>query len=70
MRSHPLSLSMLEEMGFTNISTNSLGDLRKGWIYKDGAVKEVSIEGNVRFSANDLFERNAAVVISYHSFPD
>ena len=33
-------ISMLQEMGFTNIITDPLGDLKKGWIYDEGEVKE------------------------------
>lgn len=46
-----------------------LGDLKKGWLHDDGEVKEVSIAGSAKFSANDIFDSDAEIVISYHPFP-
>lgn len=63
-------LTMLQEMGFTNIKTNPLGDLKKGWLHDDGEVKEVLIAGSAKFSVNDLFDQDVDVIISYHSIPE
>lgn len=57
-------------MGVTNIRSVGLGDLKKGWLYKEGNVKTVSIGDIPRFSVGDVFEKDAEVVISYHSFPE
>ena len=62
-------LSILEEIGFTNIKTNPLGDLKKGWLYDEGEVKEVSIAGATKFSVNDIFDRDIEIIITYHSYP-
>lgn len=62
-------LAILQEMGFTNITTNPLGDLKKGWIYDDGEVNEVSIGGKTKFSINDIFDADVEIIITYHSFP-
>ena len=63
-------LYILKEMGFTNIRSVGLGDLKKGWLYKEGNVKTVSIGDITKFSVGDVFEKDAEVVISYHSFPE
>lgn len=57
-------------MGFTNIRSVGLGDLKKGWLYKEGNVKTVSIGDIPKFFVGDVFEKDAEVVISYHSFPE
>lgn len=62
-------LSMLQEMGFTNITVNPLGDLKKGWLHDEGEVKEVSIAGSTKFSVNDIFDSDVEIIIFYHSFP-
>ena len=63
-------LNILKEMGFTNIRSVGLGDLKKGWLYKEGNVKTVSIGDATKFSVGDIFEKDVEVVISYHSFPE
>ena len=62
-------LSTLQEMGFTNITVTPLGDLKKGWLHDEGEVKEVSIEGNSKFSVNDIFSDDSEIIVFYHSFP-
>lgn len=61
--------SVLKEMGFTNITQSPLCDLKKGWLHNEGEVKNVSIAGVTKFSANDIFDSDAEVTIFYHSFP-
>lgn len=68
-KSYQEVFSLLQEMGFTNITSKPLGDLKKGWLHDEGEVKEVSIAGSAKFSANDIFDSDAEIVISYHSFP-
>ena len=63
-------LNILKEMGFTNIRSVGLGDLKKGWFYKEGNVKTVSIGDITKFFVGDVFEKDVEVVISYHSFPE
>ncbi len=63
-------VDILNSFGFYNIDVVPLGDLNKGWIYKDGEVKEVVIDGNSKFSVNDVFDKNAKITVSYHSYPN
>lgn len=62
-------VAMLEKMGFSNIETAPLGDLKKGIIHKEGHVKEVSIDGNTKFKEGEIFSKEAVVIVSYHSYP-
>ena len=61
-------VALLEENGFTNIKTEALGDLGKMDVLKrEGKVKTVTIDGVSDFSVGDIFDRNAEVIVSYHS---
>lgn len=68
-KSYQEVFSLLQEIGFTNITSKPMGDLKKGWLHDDGEVKEVSIAGSTKFSTNDIFDSDAEIVIFYHSFP-
>jgi hypothetical protein len=59
----------LEEAGFTNIETEVLDDLITGWLTKDGEIEQVEINGDTEFSANDSFQKDSQIVITYHTFP-
>ena len=54
--------------GFKNIKTEKIEDLIAGWITKDGEVKEVSVNGNVDYSADKWISADAEVIIKYHTF--
>lgn len=54
--------------GFTNIKVEPLSDLKKGWLYRDGAIKSITIDGQEKFKANEYFDKAAEIVITYHSF--
>lgn len=60
----------LTSAGFTSIETKALGDLKTGWLKDPGEIKEVSIDGQTSFGEGDSFPTGAAIVISYHSFPE
>jgi len=62
-------ISNLEETGFTNIETKVLHDLITGWLTKDGEIEQVEINGDTEFSANDSFQKDSKIVITYHTFP-
>lgn len=61
-------LASLQEMGFTNVVSSPLDDLKKGWLHDEGDVKEVTIAGTAKFSVGDIFDTDSEVVIFYHSF--
>ncbi|WP_298825356.1 DUF4839 domain-containing protein [uncultured Planococcus sp.] len=61
-------VSELEESGFTDIETKVLDDLITGWLTKDGEIEKVEINGATDFSANDSFQKDSEIVITYHTF--
>lgn len=64
------AIQELKAAGFTNIKTEAIDDLIVGFLTKDGEIEEISIDGNKAFEEGDGFEKNAEVVITYHTFPD
>lgn len=63
-------ISQFEETGFTNIKTEVLDDLITGWLTKDGEIEQVEINGDTEFSADDRFQKNSKIVITYHTFSE
>ncbi len=65
-----LVISDLENAGFSNITTKTLADLVTGFITKEGSVESVSINGDSEFDEEDIFPKDAKVVVIYHTFED
>ena len=63
-------IERLEDMGFYNIEAEALGDLVVGWFDKENAVKEITIDGDSKFSEGAWFDEDADIKITYHSFSD
>ena len=55
----------LEDLGFTNISTEILYDIVFGWT-DEGETERVSIDGNASYTRGDIFRADAPVIITYH----
>ena len=53
--------------GFTNIKTEEIKDIIAGWLKSEGDVEEVKINGSTGYSASDLFDPDAEVVVRYHT---
>jgi cell division protein FtsL len=62
--------TLLEKDGFTNVELRPMGDLITGVLHKEGEVESVSIDGNTSFTSGTYFDKNAKVVIAYHSYPE
>lgn len=62
-------VDVLHDAGFTNVETKALGDLITGWLHGEGEVKEVEIGGVAAFDKGDTLQRDAEILLSYHSFP-
>ncbi len=56
--------------GFKNIKTEKLEDLVTGWMTKNGEVEEVSIGGDVNYSADKWVPSDTEVIIKYHTFKE
>lgn len=63
-------IEIFEENGFTNVQTEKIDDLITGWLTKDGEVEEVSVGGNVEYSADEWVKSDTKIVIRYHTFPE
>lgn len=55
----------LENLGFTNISTEILYDIHWGWT-AEGEVESVSIDGNADSVRGDIFSADSPIIITYH----
>ena len=55
----------LENLGFTNISTEILYDIHWGWT-AEGEVESVSIDGNADCVRGDIFSADSPIIITYH----
>lgn len=60
-------VSLFRSAGFNNVKTIALGDLNFFTAKKNGQVVTVSINGDDDFDEGDIFQRNANVIITYHS---
>lgn len=60
-------VTMLEVSGFSHIETEPMNDIVFGIFNTEGAVEEVSIDGNTTFSGGTKFDPDAKVVVRYHS---
>lgn len=56
---------MLEEKGFTNISTEILYDIVFGWT-SEGEVDSVSIDGKTDYEEGEVFKKDSPIIITYH----
>lgn len=63
-------LDDFKSKGFNNIKTEKLEDLITGFITKDGEVEEVSVGGDVDYSADEWISADAEVIIKYHTFKE
>ncbi|MBQ5331157.1 MAG: hypothetical protein J6F31_07900 [Oscillospiraceae bacterium] len=57
-----------ESAGFTNVKTEEIKDLIKGWLIKDGAVEYVKIAGISSYTENDWYDPDVEVIIYYHTY--
>ena len=59
---------LFKDSGFVNVKTERHEDLITGWINKDGAVENISIDGETKFGTQDKFRPDTEVIITYHAF--
>lgn len=59
----------LEEAGFTDVKTEVMEDLITGWLTKDGEIEKIEVDGDTDFSADESFQKDSPIVITYHTFP-
>lgn len=61
------AVRLLKEAGFTNITAAPVYDIVFGVLVKEGEVSKVTIDGQDDYTAGDLFDPGAPVIVSYHS---
>ncbi len=59
---------ILQENGFINIKTDTKKDIVFGLFAKDGEVEHVEINGDDDFSSGSKFQKDAEIIITYHTF--
>ncbi len=59
---------ILQENGFINIKTEAKKDLVFGWLENDGEVEHVDINGDYDFSSGSKFQKDAEIIVTYHTF--
>lgn len=55
-------------VGFTEVYTLPLNDLKTGWIKKDRAVQQVVVAGRESIKKGVILEHDVKITIQYHSF--
>lgn len=58
----------LLNVGFTEVYTLPLNDLKTGWIKKDRAVQQVVVAGRESIKKGAILEHDVKITIQYHSF--
>lgn len=58
---------LFKSAGFENIKLVKQDDLIIGIVKKEGEVENVSINGDTSFGAGEFFDRDATVIITYHT---
>lgn len=61
-------ISVLENIGFTNIKRIELDDLVTGWINKEDSIQSIKINQIEKFVENQSFNYDAEIKITYHTF--
>lgn len=62
------ALEELGNAGFTNIRGEEVQDLTDSWFSTDGQIEKVSISGKTRFQKAEIFDKDAEIIITYHTF--
>jgi hypothetical protein len=58
-----------EHAGFKNVTVQKDEDLKIGLINHENQVKEITIDGDKKFSVGEKYDENVPVIITYHAFP-
>lgn len=66
-KNYNAAMALFQSAGFSNVRGVALGDLSFFTAKKNGQVESVSIDGEDDFDEGDIFQRNANVIITYHS---
>lgn len=56
------------DIGFTEVYTCPLRDLKVGWLVKENTVGKVTIGSNQNFTKGKVYDYDTKILIEYHSF--
>ncbi len=60
-------VSMLGELGFTNVRTEEIKDVVTGWIDKVGSVDSVSVDSSTSYDSGIWCDRDVQIIVTYHA---
>ena len=58
----------LKNLGYVNVKTIGLCDLVTGWVKKDGAIKQLTVNVNASYKNGAMYTFDAEIVLLHHSF--
>lgn len=58
--------SQLYSLGFSNIELVASKNFWANWIYPNGSVQSISINGNCSFKKNTTYKFDSQIIIEYH----
>ena len=61
------AVMIIKKMGFTNVTAIPLNDLNIYNHKKDEQVASITINGNEEFDVDDVFPKDANIILTYHS---
>ena len=61
------AVQLYKNAGFININAIPLHDLTRFNQKKDGMVESITINGNDEFEEEEVYPKNANILITYHS---
>lgn len=61
-------VTMLKDMGFSNVRVYRNDDLINGWVTKEGSIDSISIDGKDNFEATEVFQYDVPIVIVVNTF--
>lgn len=64
--SYEYVVEILKKSGFVDIRLKEEEDLEYSEVFKEGTVKQISIDDNSTFAANSKFANDVRIVITYH----
>ena len=62
------AIELLLAAGFSNVQAIPDYDLLLGWISKEGAIKSIAINGNEKFTTDNVYRLDEEIAITFHAF--
>ena len=62
------AITDFEKAGFTDIIPDEQIKAKKGFLNKEGAISQISINGQTQFEKGEWFNEKSSITITYHTF--